>query len=252
MPVGRAISLFRTQRLQTWRLTEANGHAERIAALHMIEPRGDRPRPITLGADKACDAEDLVNELRSMNATPPLAQNANGRSSAIDGRTTRHAGYAVSQRIPANGSRRPSAGSRPSPTRSEPRSAVARASDGLSPSQPPPTIWAAAEAHGGGMNAPANCRLIGRWRIVEADLWDRAQLDLCGPARLTITAQSGEIAFGALGGRPRRRICPRLDGLSLGGLRGRRRGRGRRNRRTSRRRRPRDRVRVPKRRRSRP
>ena len=48
------------------------------------------------------------------------------------------------------------------------------------------------------MNAPANCRLIGRWRIVEADLWDRAQLDLCGPARLTITAQSGEIAFGTL------------------------------------------------------
>ena len=48
------------------------------------------------------------------------------------------------------------------------------------------------------MNAPANCRLIGRWRIVEADLWDRAHLDLCGPARLTITAQSGEIAFGAL------------------------------------------------------
>jgi hypothetical protein len=38
-------------------LTEANGHAERIAALHMIEPRADRPRPITLGADKAYDAE---------------------------------------------------------------------------------------------------------------------------------------------------------------------------------------------------
>ena len=80
-------------------LTEANGHAERIAALHMIEPRADRRRPITLGADKAYDAEDFVNELRSMNATPHVAQNANGRSSAIDGRTTRHAGYAVSQRI---------------------------------------------------------------------------------------------------------------------------------------------------------
>ena len=37
------------------------------------------------------------------------------------------------------------------------------------------------------MNAPANCRLIGRWRIVEADLWDRVHLDLCGPAALTIT-----------------------------------------------------------------
>ena len=48
------------------------------------------------------------------------------------------------------------------------------------------------------MKAPANCRLIGRWRIVEADLWDRAHLDLCGPATLTITAQGGEIAFGAM------------------------------------------------------
>src|SRR5271165_7010585 len=80
-------------------LTEANGHAERIAALHMIEPRADRPTPITLGADKAYDTEDFVNELRSMNATPHVAQNTSGRSSAIDGRTTRHAGYAVSQRI---------------------------------------------------------------------------------------------------------------------------------------------------------
>ena len=48
------------------------------------------------------------------------------------------------------------------------------------------------------MKARANCRLIGRWRIVEADLWDRAYLDLCGPAILTITAQGGDIAFGAL------------------------------------------------------
>jgi hypothetical protein len=48
------------------------------------------------------------------------------------------------------------------------------------------------------VKAPANCRLIGRWRIVEADIWDRAYLDLCGPATLTITARGGEIAFGAL------------------------------------------------------
>ncbi|MEY9590820.1 hypothetical protein ABIA06_003111 [Bradyrhizobium yuanmingense] len=80
-------------------LTQADGHAKRVAALHMIEPRADRPTAITLGADKAYDAEDFVNELRSMNATPHVAQNTSGRSSAIDGRTTRHAGYAVSQRI---------------------------------------------------------------------------------------------------------------------------------------------------------
>jgi transposase len=80
-------------------LTPADGHAERIAALHMIEPRADRPNAITLGADKAYDAEDFVNELRAMNATPHVAQNTSGRRSAIDGRTTRHAGYAVSQCI---------------------------------------------------------------------------------------------------------------------------------------------------------
>src|ERR1700760_1876601 len=80
-------------------LTLADGHAERVAALHMIEPRADRPTAITLGADKAYDAGDFVNELRSMKVTPHVAQNTSGRSSAIDGRTTRHGGYAISQRI---------------------------------------------------------------------------------------------------------------------------------------------------------
>jgi hypothetical protein len=49
------------------------------------------------------------------------------------------------------------------------------------------------------MNAPAECRLIGRWRIIEADIWDRAYLNLSGPATITITDHGhGEIAFGAL------------------------------------------------------
>src|SRR3954452_14187739 len=65
-------------------LTLADGHAERVAALHMIEPRADRPTAITLGADKAYDAEDFINELRSMKVTPHVAQNTNGRRSAID------------------------------------------------------------------------------------------------------------------------------------------------------------------------
>ena len=47
-------------------LTLADGHAERVAALYMIEPRADRPQALTLGADKAYDAEDFINELRSM------------------------------------------------------------------------------------------------------------------------------------------------------------------------------------------
>jgi transposase len=80
-------------------LTRADGHAERMAALHMIEPRADRPRPITLGGDKNFDTADFINELRSMNVTPHVAQNTSGRRSAIDGRTTRHGGYALSQRI---------------------------------------------------------------------------------------------------------------------------------------------------------
>src|SRR5918996_767926 len=80
-------------------LSEADGHAERVAALHMIEPRADRPRPITLGGDKNFDTADFVNQLRSMNVTPHVAQNTSGRRSAIDRRTTRHAGYVVSQRM---------------------------------------------------------------------------------------------------------------------------------------------------------
>ena len=81
-------------------LTPANGHAERLAALAMIEPRADRPTGVTLGADKGYDASDFVNELRSMNVRPHVARNTTRRfgRSAIDARTTRHAGYAASQR----------------------------------------------------------------------------------------------------------------------------------------------------------
>jgi transposase len=80
-------------------LTPADGHAERIAALHMIESRADRPTRITLAADKGYDAEDFVNELHSMRVTPHVAQNVSGRSSAIDQRTTQHEGYGLSLRI---------------------------------------------------------------------------------------------------------------------------------------------------------
>jgi hypothetical protein len=49
------------------------------------------------------------------------------------------------------------------------------------------------------MRTSADCLLVGRWRIVEADIWERDHLDLCGPAAITITAQGrGEITFGAL------------------------------------------------------
>jgi len=79
--------------------TRASGHAERLAALALIEPHAERPQPVTLGADKGYDAGDFVMELRDKAVTPHIAQNTKGRRSAIDRRTTRHSGYAVSQRI---------------------------------------------------------------------------------------------------------------------------------------------------------
>ena len=81
------------------RLTRVSGHAERLAALEMIEPFADQPRAITLGADRGYDAADFVEELRTLKVRPHVAQNVSGRRSAIDRRTTRHAGYAASQRI---------------------------------------------------------------------------------------------------------------------------------------------------------
>ena len=79
------------------RLTLVSGHAERLAALEMIEPFADRPHAITLGADKGYDTADFVEQLRSMHVRPHVARKA--RFSAIDRRTTRHAGYATSQRV---------------------------------------------------------------------------------------------------------------------------------------------------------
>jgi transposase len=78
-------------------LTEATGHAERIAALHMIEPRADRPTRITVAADKGYDTQDFVNELRAINVTPHVA--AKAKDSAVDERTTRHASYKTSQKV---------------------------------------------------------------------------------------------------------------------------------------------------------
>jgi transposase len=79
------------------RLTQATGAAERAAAVEMIEQIADG-QPVTVGADKAYDTRDFVGDLRDLNVTAHVAQNTTNRSSAIDGRTTRHAGYAISQR----------------------------------------------------------------------------------------------------------------------------------------------------------
>jgi transposase len=78
-------------------LTEASGRAEREAAMLMAEaiPAGKR---VTLGGDKNYDTREFVRELRGMSITPHVAQNTSNRRSAVDERTTRHAGYEVSQR----------------------------------------------------------------------------------------------------------------------------------------------------------
>lgn len=78
-------------------LTHADGHAERRAALDMIHRHAPgSTRQLTLGADKGYDSADFVGALRQACVTPHIAQKARG--SAIDGRTTRHAGYDLSQK----------------------------------------------------------------------------------------------------------------------------------------------------------
>jgi transposase len=79
-------------------LVQATGTAERHAALLLIEQIPGEQR-VTVGADKGYDTREFVAECRRMNVTPHVAQNTNrAGGSAIDARTTRHAGYKISQR----------------------------------------------------------------------------------------------------------------------------------------------------------
>src|SRR5438309_11032830 len=78
-------------------MIEAKGRAERDAAMLMAEALPSAKR-VTLGGDKNYDTRELVRELRGMNITPHVAQNNTNRRSAVDQRTTRHAGHELSQR----------------------------------------------------------------------------------------------------------------------------------------------------------
>ena len=80
-------------------LSQATGRAERQAALRMLDRLPRKKRRLTLGGDKGYDTGEFVAELRQRKVTPHVAQNQSGRRSAIDGRTTSHAGYKVSLRI---------------------------------------------------------------------------------------------------------------------------------------------------------
>lgn len=95
--MGHALMENRSGLIVETETTRADGYAERQAALAMIHRRCPGEKQITLGADKGYDTADFVAELRAMCVTPHVAAKVKG--SAIDGRTTRHAGYAVSQRI---------------------------------------------------------------------------------------------------------------------------------------------------------
>jgi len=85
-------------------VSRASGTAERETALALIDGRGRRRGRITLGADKAYDVTQFVHDLRDRSVTPHIAIDGHlsttgkRRKTAVDGRTTRHAGYDVSQR----------------------------------------------------------------------------------------------------------------------------------------------------------
>lgn len=98
---GHALMENRNGLLLDLRVAQANGRAEREIAVEMLEQQGigaDGPRA-TLGADRGYDTAQFVQACRSRHVTPHVVQHRTGRRSAIDARTTRHRGYAVSLRI---------------------------------------------------------------------------------------------------------------------------------------------------------
>ena len=101
--IGHALMENRNGLAIDGRITQASGTAEREAALAMLDARTSRRR-VTLGADKAYDVRQFVADLRERAVTPHIAihghvsKTGKPRATAIDGRTTRHSGYAISQR----------------------------------------------------------------------------------------------------------------------------------------------------------
>jgi hypothetical protein len=94
--LGHALMENRHGLLVDTRLTLADGTAERDTALEMAKPWA-RSKRVTWGGDKHYDTRGFVGALRQLRVTPHVAQNTTNRSSAIDGRTTRHPGYVISQ-----------------------------------------------------------------------------------------------------------------------------------------------------------
>jgi transposase len=98
--MGHAVMENRNGLAVDGQLSKATGTAEREAALDMLAAIGGEKR-VTLGTDKAYDTHGFVERAREMNVTPHVTQNTTSRRSNIDGRTTRHPGYAMSLRCRA-------------------------------------------------------------------------------------------------------------------------------------------------------
>jgi transposase len=97
--MGHTLMEHRNALLVDMELTTADGYAERDAAIEMLDRLPKRTRRRTIAADKAYDTRDFVARTRERGFTPHVAPNTTHRRSAIDARTTRHAGHLVSQRI---------------------------------------------------------------------------------------------------------------------------------------------------------
>jgi len=99
--LAHALMENRNGLLVDFQVTHADGTAERAVVPDLVDDARERGfRPRTLGADKNYDTAECVADLRVRGVTPHIAQNTERKGgSAIDGRTTRHAGYSISQRI---------------------------------------------------------------------------------------------------------------------------------------------------------
>ena len=96
---GHLLMEHRNALLVDAELTEATGYAERATALEMLERLPPMARRRTVAGDKGYDTKDFVADVRELGFTPHIAPNTTRNRSTIDGRTTRHAGHVVSQRI---------------------------------------------------------------------------------------------------------------------------------------------------------
>jgi transposase len=97
---GHSLMENRNGLLVDFRIAEANGRAERLTALEMLDDALPGTKRITLGADKGYDTRDFIAECRKRRITPHVARNEHARKrSAIDGRTTSRPGYSISQRV---------------------------------------------------------------------------------------------------------------------------------------------------------